>query len=508
MKTLSMSRRKLLVLMPIGALLAACGTTATPAAQPPATIQPAAQAPAAESPTSAPAPTALPATAVVPDYKPGANRVTFTSEGESMVGTLFLPSAYKPGDKLATIIVQGPWTQVKEQVGYRYGEKLAERGFAVLAYDNRFWGESGGASRAWESTGEKVKDVKSAVTFLQSVSAVNADQIGMLGVCAGAGVGANAIAEDNRIKAFATVAAWLQHPDTTPLFYGGPEGVQQRIALSEKALGDFKASGRIDYVPAYDPNNPAAAMFFEVPYYGQATRGAIPQWNNQFAVKSWKEWLELNTVQTGARINVPTMMIHSDASALPDNVRSFFNQIPTQQKEMRWTEGEHTEFYDQEARVTLALNTAASHFGKVFGVQTAQNNEPMAPLATEAQLKGAPTAPAAVPAVESALAPADVPEAFAKAVTGKQVDPYVALFAPDAVFTDLGSRYEGSAGVAKFAQMQFDFNGAYVTRDIKVDGNTVIWLFDFTGNGGYSLKGKGVFVVENGLIKTLDIGRE
>jgi hypothetical protein len=33
-------------------------------------------------------------------------------------------------------------------------------------------------------------------------------------------------------------------------------------------------------------------------------------------------------------------------------------------------------------------------------------------------------------------------------------------------------------------------------------------LFDCTGNGSYSLKGQGVFVVENGLIETPDIGRE
>lgn len=49
-------------------------------------------------------------------YVPGANEVTFTSEGETIVGTLFLPEDYQEGDALPVIIVSGPWTQVKEQV--------------------------------------------------------------------------------------------------------------------------------------------------------------------------------------------------------------------------------------------------------------------------------------------------------------------------------------------------------------------------------------------------------
>ncbi len=37
-------------------------------------------------------------------YKPGINRVTFQSEGETMVGNLYLPANYKAGDKLPAAI--------------------------------------------------------------------------------------------------------------------------------------------------------------------------------------------------------------------------------------------------------------------------------------------------------------------------------------------------------------------------------------------------------------------
>jgi hypothetical protein len=324
----------------------------------------------------------LAATAVMSDnatstrYKAGRNRVSFQSEGETIVGTLFLPESYQPGQKLAAVIVEGPWTQVKEQVGYRYGEQLAQRGLAALALDHRYYGESGGKPRQFESTEEKVKDLKNAVSFLQKAEAVDPDRIALLGVCAGAGITAKAIGGDSRIKSFATVAAWLQHPQTTPLFYGGAEGVAGRIGLSKAAREKLEKTGQVDYVAAYDPTpNSGAAMFFPVDYYGNPNRGAIVAWKNQFAVMGWQEWLELNTIDGVAEnITVPTLMVHSDNSALPDNVRRFYGLLKGP-KDLLWTEGEHTQFYDQEPFVNKSADAVAAHFHRSLGAALSQNGK-------------------------------------------------------------------------------------------------------------------------------------
>lgn len=105
-------------------------------------------------------------------YKPGVNRVTFQSEGETLVGNLYLPASYKAGDKLPAAIVAGSWTTVKEQMPSIYARKLAEQGFAALAFDFRTFGESGGKIRSFESPTAKIVDIKNAVSFLQTVDAV------------------------------------------------------------------------------------------------------------------------------------------------------------------------------------------------------------------------------------------------------------------------------------------------------------------------------------------------
>ncbi|UYZ63799.1 CocE/NonD family hydrolase [Hymenobacter weizhouensis] len=313
-------------------------------------------------------------------YQPGPNRVTFPSEGETLVGTLFLPASYQPGDQLPVVLVSGPWTQVKEQIGHRYGQQLADLGLAALALDFRFYGESGGEPRQLESTQAKVRDLHNAVTFLQTVPAVQAEQVGILGVCAGASVVAYAAAADPRLRAVATVAAWLQHPDTTPLFYGGPEGVQQRLALAAQAQTKFEQTGDMDYVPAYDPaEGSGAAMFFPIDYYANPERGAVPTWLNRFAVVGWQEWLEMDAVAPAQNIRVPVQLVHSDGSALPQNVKRFFEALPGQ-KDLHWTEGEHTQFYDQEPYVQHAARVVADHFRRVFKAPAKEPRHPNAQL--------------------------------------------------------------------------------------------------------------------------------
>lgn len=290
------------------------------------------------------------------------NRVTFESEGETLVGNLFLPAEVGRGDTLPAVVVGGSWTTVKEQMAGLYARRLAAEGFAALAFDFRFFGESGGEPRQLESAAAKTQDFKNALTFLRTHTAVDPERVGGLAVCAGAGYMARAVAEDERFKSFVAVAAWLQHPETTAEMYGGEEVVGRRVERGEKALDKFREGGSAEYVPAYEPGNKEAAMSDELDYYGNPRRGAVPQWENRFAVASWPEWLRLNVIDGVAeKISAPTLFIHSDGSALPDNVRRF-HELLGGPKDLHWSsEGAQIDYYDQEPYVGKAARIAAAH---------------------------------------------------------------------------------------------------------------------------------------------------
>ncbi|AFY96538.1 alpha/beta hydrolase [Chamaesiphon minutus] len=281
-------------------------------------------------------------------FKPGINRVTFQSAGEKLVGNLYLPTNYKTGDKLPTVIVSGSWTTVKEQMAGKYAQKLAERGYAALAFDSRSFGESGGKLRSCESPTVKIQDIKNAISFLQTVDAVDKNRIAGLGICAGAGYMTTVAAEDDRLKSLITVALWLHNPAIVNQVYGGKAKVQQMIQTGRKAAASFAKTGKGDYLLATSKTDKTAVMFGDIDYYQNPQRGAIPQWNNRFAVATWAEWLTFNPMDKADRVKIPTLFIHSEKGAIPAGAKQFFATIPTTNKKIVWmNDYQQFDFYDR-----------------------------------------------------------------------------------------------------------------------------------------------------------------
>jgi fermentation-respiration switch protein FrsA (DUF1100 family) len=82
----------------------------------------------------------------------------FLSEGETLVGNLFLPCEQsKPA---SVVVAVGPLTSVKEQAAGTYAQGMAERGYAALAFDHRYFGESGGRPRQFENPVANIEDIK------------------------------------------------------------------------------------------------------------------------------------------------------------------------------------------------------------------------------------------------------------------------------------------------------------------------------------------------------------
>lgn len=300
-------------------------------------------------------------------YQAGINRVTFQSEGTELVGDLYLPANYRSGDKLATVIVSGSWTAVKEQMAGGYAEKLAEQGFAALAFDSRSFGESGGDLRVFESPANKIEDIKNAITFLETVDAVDSSRIAGFGICAGAGYMTTVAAEDGRLGALVTVAPWIHSPAIVNTVYGGEENVAQMIATGLAAADKFAQTGVADYLPATSSTDESAVMYGDIDYYQNPERGAIPEWDNRFAVATWAEWLTFNPMEKANQVEVPTLFVHSENAAIPDGARQFFSEIPTEQKQMVWmNDYQQFDFYDQTEAMDESIALVADHLNEAL----------------------------------------------------------------------------------------------------------------------------------------------
>lgn len=134
------------------------------------------------------------------------SKVTFRNRyGITLAADMYMPKNAE--GKLAAIAVSGPFGAVKEQSSGLYAQTLAEHGFLTIAFDPSFTGESGGQPRNIASPDMNTEDFSAAVDYLTTRTDVDAERIGILGVCGWGGFAINAAANDTRIKA--TVASTM-----------------------------------------------------------------------------------------------------------------------------------------------------------------------------------------------------------------------------------------------------------------------------------------------------------
>src|SRR5215216_5644254 len=134
--------------------------------------------------------------------------VTFKNRyGITVSGDLYTPKNIG-NQKLAAIILSGPFGAVKEQSSGLYANELAARGFATLAFDPSFTGESGGEVRDVGSPEIFTEDFSAAVDYIGLLPSVDRERIGVIGICGLSGMALTAATSDSRIKAVATASMY------------------------------------------------------------------------------------------------------------------------------------------------------------------------------------------------------------------------------------------------------------------------------------------------------------
>ena len=95
---------------------------------------------------------------------------------------------------------------VKEQVAGLFAQRLAELGYITIAADAAFQGASGGEPRSKDVPFYRTEDIHGMADYLSSYPGVDANRLGVLGICGGGGYTLNAAKSDKRFKAVATLS--------------------------------------------------------------------------------------------------------------------------------------------------------------------------------------------------------------------------------------------------------------------------------------------------------------
>lgn len=268
-------------------------------------------------------------------------------------------------DRQPAVLVTGSWLTVKEQMADRYARALAGEGFTAITFDFAGFGASGGTPRQAEIPDRKIAALAAVARQVSRLSSVRPGAVGCLAVCASAQCALAAIADGAPITSFASVAGWYHDTASVAAFYGGVDGVAQRLDRGRGALEEYLRAGTSPTVPAYQSGNVRAGMFLDLDYYANPARGAVPSWANEMAEMSWLYWLAFDGLSAAPRVAVPTLFVHGDGCVLPDNVRTVRERLAGP-ADLLSADGSQTDFYDQPTQVSAAVEAAAAHFRRTL----------------------------------------------------------------------------------------------------------------------------------------------
>jgi fermentation-respiration switch protein FrsA (DUF1100 family) len=132
--------------------------------------------------------------------------VTFKNRANTLAANLHLPEGFDENKKYPALVGIHPAGGVKEQTIGLYAEKLSKHGYVVLVYDSSYQGASEGEPRLLEDPSVRVEDARCAADFLTTLPYVDAERMGVYGVCAGGGYTLSVAQTERRFKAVATVS--------------------------------------------------------------------------------------------------------------------------------------------------------------------------------------------------------------------------------------------------------------------------------------------------------------
>jgi dienelactone hydrolase len=126
-------------------------------------------------------------------------RVTFDSEGTPCAGYLYLPEPANPPH--ACVVLANGFSGTMDWILPSFAERFAAAGLAVLIFDYRHLGESGGRPRQIVDVREQRADLLRAVELARSTPTLDPDRIALWGTSLGGSHVADLAAKDPRIAA-------------------------------------------------------------------------------------------------------------------------------------------------------------------------------------------------------------------------------------------------------------------------------------------------------------------
>ena len=294
------------------------------------------------------------------------------NDGISIAANVYTPAGYDKTKKYPAIVVAHPNGGVKEQVAGLYAELLAKQGYIVIAPDAAYQGASGGTPRNVDTPSSRTADLHAAADFISTYAGVDANRIGILGICGGGGYTLNAAKTDKRFKAVATLSMFNTGLVRSNGFKNSQVAtIQQRLKEASEAREEEARGGQVRYVgnmPKMSKEEVAKMPFelYREGYEYYLETHAHPNSTFRYTQSSLLDLMRFDATDQIELINQPLLMLAGSKADTRDMTEdAFAKAVNAQPKELYLLEGAtHIQTYWKEPYVTQAVKKLTEFFKK------------------------------------------------------------------------------------------------------------------------------------------------
>lgn len=246
-------------------------------------------------------------------------KVVFSNRyGITLAADMYTPK--NAGKKLPAIAVSGPFGAVKEQCSGLYAQSMAERGYLTIAFDPSFTGESGGRPRYMASPDINTEDFMAAVDFLSVQDNVDADKIGIIGICGWGGMALNAAALDTRVKASVASTMYDMARVNANGYFDSEDSEEARFAKKQQLnalrteefkAGEYSRSGGCQPLPVPD-DAPFFVRDYSEYYKGRCYHARSLNSNDGWNSIGRMSFLNQPILQYSNEIRSAVLIVHGD----------------------------------------------------------------------------------------------------------------------------------------------------------------------------------------------------
>ena len=294
------------------------------------------------------------------------------NDGISIAANVYTPAGYDKTKKYPAIVVAHPNGGVKEQVAGLYAELLAKQGYIVIVPDAAYQGASGGTPRNVDTPSSRTAELHAAADFISTYAGVDANRIGILGICGGGGYTLNAAKTDKRFKAVATLSMFNTGLVRRNGFKNSQVAtIQQRLKEASEAREEEARGGEVRYVgnmPKMSKEEVAKMPFdlYREGYEYYLETHAHPNSTFRYTQSSLLDLMRFDATDQIELINQPLLMLAGSKADTRDMTEdAFAKAVNAQAKELYLLEGAtHIQTYWKEPYVTQAVKKLTEFFKK------------------------------------------------------------------------------------------------------------------------------------------------